>query len=334
MNGKKFGIGLTLALSLGLAVAQSGQATRDTLAAKVKEAGESPVVAGTDGWMFFVPELRYLTAGPFWGEDAAKVSKASAGAQDPLPAILDFKAQLDKKGISLLVVPVPAKAAIYADKLVGGPAPAAASRVDAAQAEFLKVLEKNGVKTLDLTPIYLDYRKSYPEQLLYCKTDTHWSGNGIAVAAKAIAARVKQQPWFADQPKLKLVPRLDTIKVSGDLAKLANAASPATETLKLTKVPVTANRQSPLLLLGDSHNLVYSVGGDMLAASSGFPENLALQLGLAPDVVGVMGSGATPARVNLLRRGDQLDGKKMVVWVFTAREFTEGQGWRKVPVIK
>jgi alginate O-acetyltransferase complex protein AlgJ len=34
--------------------------------------------------------------------------------------------------------------------------------------------------------------------------------------------------------------------------------------------------------------------------------------------------------------GDEayMAGKKVVVWCFTAREFTESQGWRKVPVIR
>jgi len=42
----------------------------------------------------------------------------------------------------------------------------------------------------------------------------------------------------------------------------------------------------------------------------------------------------TPARINLLRRGDNLAGKKLVIWCFTVREFTEGQGWKKVPVVR
>jgi alginate O-acetyltransferase complex protein AlgJ len=51
-------------------------------------------------------------------------------------------------------------------------------------------------------------------------------------------------------------------------------------------------------------------------------------------VVGVRGSGASPSRIALLRRGDGLAGKKAVIWLMTAREFTETQGWRLVPVVK
>ncbi|WP_158409181.1 alginate O-acetyltransferase AlgX-related protein [Fimbriimonas ginsengisoli] len=343
MNGKRFGLGVTLTLAVGMAFGQGAQGIRDALAAKAEQAGKANAlaVAGTDGWLFFVPELRYLTAGEFWGPNAAKVSHAtSAAAADPLPAILDFKAQCAKAGVDLLIVPVPAKAAIYSDMLVGGKAPNSSTRIDSAQAAFLAKLTASGIKTLDLTPIFQTYRKNHPSDLLYAKTDTHWSGNGIAVAADAIAAQIKGQPWYKGVAKSKFTPTLKTITVStGDLAGMISGAKPGPEKIRLTVVKkgsasVASDRKSPLVLLGDSHNLIFSTGGDMLAENAGFPENLALRIGFAPDVVAVMGSGATPARINLARRGDNLAGKKMIVWVFSSREFTEGQGWRKVPVVR
>ena len=74
----------------------------------------------------------------------------------------------------------------------------------------------------------------------------------------------------------------------------------------------------------------------MHAAGAGLPDQLAFELGLALDVVAVRGSGATPARVNLLRRAqtdpDYWSRKRLVVWCFAARELTESDGWRAVPV--
>jgi len=54
-------------------------------------------------------------------------------------------------------------------------------------------------------------------------------------------------------------------------------------------------------------------------------------------LIGTRGSGATSVRVSLYRRArkdpDYLAKKKMIVWCFAAREFTESdQGWDKVPV--
>jgi alginate O-acetyltransferase complex protein AlgJ len=54
------------------------------------------------------------------------------------------------------------------------------------------------------------------------------------------------------------------------------------------------------------------------------------------DVVGVRGSGATAARINLLRRAQRAPGywadKRLVLWCFAARELTESDGWRLVPI--
>jgi hypothetical protein len=66
---------------------------------------------------------------------------------------------------------------------------------------------------------------------------------------------------------------------------------------------------------------------------------LAVELGIVPDVIGTRGSGATPVRISLFRRGAKdpgfLDKKKIVIWCFAAREFTEAaQGWQKLPVAK
>ncbi len=102
--------------------------------------------------------------------------------------------------------------------------------------------------------------------------------------------------------------------------------------------PLEPDRASPVLLLGDSHSLIFHAGGDMPARGAGLPDQLALELGFPVDLVAVRGSGATPARATLLRlaRADPeyLAGKKLVVWCFGAREFTESTGWAKVPVVR
>jgi hypothetical protein len=98
--------------------------------------------------------------------------------------------------------------------------------------------------------------------------------------------------------------------------------------------PVPDWRGSPILLLGDSHNLVFHAGGDMHATGAGFADQLAFELGFPVDIVAVRGSGATPSRLNLMRRGDNLAGKKLVIWCLSVREYVESQGWKLVPVIR
>jgi alginate O-acetyltransferase complex protein AlgJ len=338
-------IGAVLALSIGAGAfgALRFADFKGDLAAKVEEANKAnaSVVSGQDGWLFFAPELRHLSVGAFWGDAAKSVSKATSPTKaDPLPAILDFNDQLKKAGIDLLVVPVPAKAAIYPEMIVPGATNSESARLDASDAEFIGVLKGSGVNVLDLVPAFLQYRKDHPDRPLYSKEDTHWSGYGLGVAADLVSEQVKKEPWYAGVAQTKFGGAPTVSKVTGDLVQYMTGAKPGPEDLVLFGIkddkggPVKFSRQSPLVLLGDSHNLVYSIGGDMLATSSGFPENVAAMVGFVPDVVGVMGSGATPARINLARRADNMAGKKMVIWCFSVREFTEGTGWSKVPVIK
>lgn len=320
---------LTLIAALAHAAIGFGDSRQEigAMAAKA-ESAKTTVVAGKGGWYFFGPELRHLSVGPFWGTSAAKVSRAPAASADPLAAILDFKAQCDKAGVELLLVPVPGKAAVYPGNLLGH---APTGPLDASDVQFFGVLRRSGVKVLDLAP---QFRRGGSNPT-FCKQDTHWSGTGVSIAADAIGAELKKKPWYAGVPKSNYSTKWGSVSSVGDLGGMASPKAGA-ESIRVSKVTGKTEpwRDSPVVLLGDSHNLIFSAGGDMISTGAGLPENLAAKLRFPVDLVAVRGSGATPARVNLARRRDNLKGKKIVVWCFTTREFTEGQGWRKVPVVR
>jgi len=316
-------------------------------AAKAAEAdkAESMTVRGKDGWLFFAGELRHLGAGRFWGETAAAASRATKPEDaDPLPAILDFKAQLDAAGIELLLVPVPPKAIAYPEMISDAVAPGADGlppRLDPFHQEFYNILRQNKIEVLDLVPP-LTAARSDKAGAVFCRHDTHWSGRACVIAAKLIAERVKDRPWLKEHKPLELAAEERTVTIAGDLWKALGDQTIPRETLPLRFIasagqPVQPDRASPIVLLGDSHTLVFHAGGDdMLATGAGLADQLAMELGLAVDVVGVRGSGATPARISFYRRSQAdkqyLDRKKLVIWCFSAREFTEAQGWRKVPI--
>ena len=334
-------VAFAAALALAAPVhADTAVAPSGAFAARVAEleSAKQAAVAGTDGWMFLTAELRHLSVGRFWGADAAAASRAPKPEwRDPLPAILDFRDQLKKAGIELLVVPVPPKAAVVRSAVPGADA-LPPDRLDGADAEFYAVLGAAGVEVLDLEPALAQAGAA-----TYCKTDSHWCGPGIDLAAAKIAERAKRAEWYAAVPKQKLAAATREVEIRGDLARMLSA-SPAPEKVSLrfvsragdpTAGPIAPDRASPVLLLGDSHTLVFHAGGDMHATGAGLPDQLARELGFAVDLVGVRGSGATPARINLARRAGALDGKRLVVWCFGARELTEAlQGWAKVPVVR
>ena len=309
------------------------------------EARGSTTVVGLDGWLFFGPELRHVSVGAFWGERARNTTRARRpDAADPLPAILDFHRQLDALGVELLVVPVPPKSVIYPEKVAAAPEiPMPAPRLDRDHQAFYALLRDDGVDLLDLTDRFLDDRY-HPEGALYCRQDTHWSGVGCVIAAQEIAAAVRGRPWYAELDTRRYPARWHTTTINGDLLRDLVEPRPREE-LRLRAIasdgesgpgPVATASDSPIVLLGDSHALVFHAGGDMHAVGAGLADQLAFELGFPMDLVAVRGSGATAARLNLLRRAqsdpDYWQRKRLVIWCFAAREFTESDGWRAVPI--
>ncbi len=303
-------------------------------------------VVGQDGWLFLSAELRHLGAGIFWGSRAAQVSQARRPQEaDPLPAILDFHAQLNKLGIELLIVPVPPKALIYPEQLPAGPLPmdGAPQRLDAEQQAFYSLLSAQGLRLLDLTPLFLANR-CQADGALYCRQDSHWSGKACVLAAQRIAEAVRALPGYSPTDGPAWTSAWHTLEISGDLwLSLPAAARPEKERIRVRRIsrldgaqPATTDQSSPFILLGDSHNLIFHAGADMQTSSAGLADQLALELGQAVDLVAVRGSGSTPARINLLRRAqknaDYWQPKRVVIWCFAAREFTTSDGWRKVPI--
>ncbi len=289
------------------------------------------VIEGNDDWLFLEPELRHLQVGPFWGAYAEAVGRASDPShRDPMPAILDFHKELEELGITLLVVPVPPKAFVYADYL---PADLREKVTDAHLQQFYQKLREAGVAVLDLTEILR--HPPDEERPTYCLTDTHWSGVGCVLAATAIAEKIS--PNIEGGVDVSFAYDWREIAISGDLQRMLAADDVQEETLPVRSIAGdTTTQESPVLVLGDSHTLVFHAGGDMHYRGAGLVDQLAYALGMPVDLIGVRGSGATPARINLFRRVRQnqnfWDEKRVVVWVFAAREFTESDGWRIVPV--
>ena len=96
---------------------------------------------------------------------------------------------------------------------------------------------------------------------------------------------------------------------------------------------------SPLLLLGDSHVLVFSDRKNFHCDGAGLFDHPSFEMGRALDLEGSAGGGLINSRVNLFRKAVADPGywkkKKVVVWVFAAREFTQTsdkQGFISIPI--
>jgi len=333
-----------------VSAADASEEFQKLAAAKAQEAlsRSETTVAGTDHWLFLAAELRHIGAGKFWGEAALKATRASnPDRADPLPAIVDFHRQLRQLDIELWIVPVPPKAVIYARKLgVEVPPVSAPTRLDSHHQVFYRALAAEGVTVIDFTEAFLAAQNTNGEPF-YCRTDSHWSTPALRLVAEKLASQIKTRDWYAALPKSTFMTETKEAWIVGDLIRTRSGQTNANETVSLSSVKksvtgpaaaVETSETSPVLLLGDSHNLIFHAGDDMHARGAGLPDQLAYELGFAVDLIAVRGSGATPARVSLLRKvrrdANYLRAKKVVVWCFAAREFTESDGWLKVPIVE
>lgn len=308
-------------------------------------AGEAEGIAvqgAAPDWLFLRTELAHLGA----GDPAAAETAASAEE-----AIVKYHQALQKLGVRLLLVPVPPKAAIYPEKFsaeaaVDGALPA----MDAVfrLAPFYDKLRAAGVEVLDLEPVFLEARKADDSVKYYCAQDSHWTPLACEMAAKRIVEQLGEQAWVTEAAALGgglvAAGETETLKFKGDLrvdgfegmadeeVAIRRAGQPTGDGIE----PVDGKfPESPVILVGDSHTRVFQAGGaDMHCKAAGLRDHLQALLGFGIDHHANNGSGADVARVSLLRATAKSpgywDNKKLLVWCFSAREFTQGK-WREVP---
>ncbi|MCK5806565.1 MAG: hypothetical protein KAI66_27290, partial [Lentisphaeria bacterium] len=302
-------------------------------------------VRGRNGWFFHSAELRQMALEQFWGEAALGIKPArKEKLADPLAAIVAYHEECKRQGIELILLPIPAKSVVYPEqlldpKLCEAPEP----RIDSAHQAFYGELRNAGVNVLDLAPLLLTHRADSAGPV-YCKQDTHFSPRACVLIAKQVAKHLEDKAWFGALNRRDYQSRAETITITGDLCREMGKDTPQKEELAIRRVgqdaemtPVEPDESSPVLLLSDSHGLVFHAGNEMHARGAGLPDQLAKELGFPVDLLAVMGSAARPARVSLYRRirrnPDYLKQKKVIIWCFTVREFTNSS-WGIIPLKK
>jgi hypothetical protein len=161
--------------------------------------GGAKAVSGRDGWLFYRPDVRCLVEGnrvdqarpdSRWVEPSAPTTQRESVVR----AIVQFRGQLQERGIELVVVPVPGKPSVYPDQLTeraGG----AGHDLPTPASELLRDLGQSGVAAVDLLSVFRQARQRAPLERLYLARDTHWTPTGARLAAEAVAARLRELGW-------------------------------------------------------------------------------------------------------------------------------------------
>jgi hypothetical protein len=309
-----------------------------TILTGILRAGSEQVYPGRDGWLFYRPDVDYVTGPPFL--DAGQLqqrAKDPAVQPEPVRAIVDFRNQLAARDIALIVMPLPVKPTVDGEWLSVG-----ASRREPLQnaslADFETRLEREGVRVFDPGPLLMERKAAANGAPLYLETDTHWLPETMEFVAQKLAALIGT-PDPDRSTRLTVLGR--EISGYGDILTMLKLAAAQTSyrPQKITIRQVLAGnaqwratQEAQLLLLGDSFCNIYSLESMGWGESAGFAEQLSRTMGGQPiDCILRNGDGAFATREILSRElasgRDRLAGKRLVVWEFAARELMFGN-WK------
>jgi alginate O-acetyltransferase complex protein AlgJ len=298
-------------------------------------AGNEQVYVGRDRWLFYRPDVDYITGPPFL-EPKVMTHRAHAAAvqPDPVKAIVDFRDQLAARGIDLIAVPIPMKPGVETNKLSARAEPNAVLQ-NASFDEFKTRLETAGVRVFDPGLVLASRKTTAGNAARYLETDTHWRPETMQFVAEYLAPYL-QMP--AKRSTLQIAQR--TVTGNGDIARMLKLPesdnSFPSESVRIVEVtaentPWHSSKDAEILLLGDSFSNIFSLGALGWGESAGFAEHLSRGLGRPLDSILRNSDGAFATREILSRelgRGrDRLAGKKLVVWEFAARELAFGD-WK------
>ncbi len=299
------------------------------------------VYPGRDGWLFYRPDVEYLT-GPGFLEAETLAARRQADPEiepDPLPALIEMRDALDTRGIALLVVPVPLKPTVYPDRYAAGASPTEGVQ-NASHATWMQRLDAEGIDVVDLTSDFRRRREA-DDAPLYLTGDTHWTPAGVALASDRLADHVEAlglawtgAPVTYSSTTLEVTNQGDTLA----LLRLPDAAAAQrTETATITQVqepdgqPWQPDPAAEVLLLGDSFANIYSLDALGWGTGAGLAEQLSLRLGRPLDALRQNDAGSYATRQMLAAERQQgrnrLAGKRLVIYQFASRELAIGD-WR------
>ncbi|MEE4167055.1 MAG: hypothetical protein V2I35_13720 [Desulfocapsaceae bacterium] len=308
--------------------------------------GNEQVVSGRNGQLFFRPAVDYLVGPPFLHKD--RLQQRLQGHEiweepvfpDPIQSIRTFAGQLALRDIDLVVVPVPVKAAVRPTPLllenVDGPL------VNRSWNSFVEQLENSGAQVFDIRELLHDFETASGSA--YLATDTHWSPAAVKLVAGRLAEFLEERYENLGGNDAYRFHRLEVSGI-GDLHRMLRLPEKwplfSGETVEIEQVLTATgafwqpDRNSPVLLLGDSYTNIYSSPGLAMGTGSGLAEHLSASLQRPVDLLARNDDGAFSSREMLateLRRGrDRLAGKRVVVWEFSERELAFGN-WKNTDI--
>lgn len=322
------------------------------LLARIRNDMNEQLYLGRRDWMFYRPSIDHLTGPGFLESGILRARETAEGVEsDPLAAIVEFRDRLAERGVELLVVPVPTKAGVYPEEYSNAYPVDEGGLQNISFAAYLERMAEHGIHVVDVLPDLLA-TKGEVSKPLYLATDSHWSPEGMGVAADTIANYVRTHDLISlSDPISFRVNEQTGLRGRGDLVRMLDRRDDETLFLDLrwrgriqaerTITPQklfypsgaawTEDESASVLVLGDSFSRIYSDSSLGWGRGMGLVEQLSYNLGVAMDGIRINDQGAYATRETLSRDiqagDDRLRGKKLVIWEFATRELSFGD-WR------
>jgi len=307
--------------------------------------GNEKVYPGKDSWLFYRPDMDYLIGPGFLDQkqldlrsEGGKVWEASI-QPDPIQAIIDFQAQLNSRGIQLILVPTPIKASLHPELFSSGPFHSPLQ--NRSWSDFLSQMKEAGIPVFDPAPVLHNYLKEHQSKV-YLKTDTHWRPEAMEAVAEKLAAFIHSNVSLSSDAS-DYIHQNTSLNNRGDIDVMLRIPEQkglyGKEEVKLHPVVTPADElwqattDAEVLLLGDSFSNIFSLSGMGWGEGAGFGEQLSYMLQRPVDLILQNDAGAFATREmlakELVRGRDRLSGKKVLIWQFAARELASGD-WKKI----
>jgi alginate O-acetyltransferase complex protein AlgJ len=239
---------------------------------------------------------------------------------------------LRARGIHLLVVPIPSKAAIYPELLERGYDPRRGPRVNSDHGKWIEQLRRGGADVFDPTELMWAHRYD-PQGYVFHPTDTHWTFRAMDMTAAVIAEKIR--PMLSDvAPARKFQTRVMRYDRPGDLFG-REGVIPAKESsggIHEDRVQlfddngvVICGNEAPVLVIGDSFAEFFASHG------SGLAQTIMRHLGADVQSAAVMGGRGDSMR-QMLNRPGILEKKRVVVFAFAIRQIVTADEWHPMRI--
>jgi hypothetical protein len=302
-------------------------------------AGNERAYPGRDGWLLYRPDVEYVT-GPGFLDPAQLRRRVAAAAEwdappqpDPRPALVRFHQDLQARGITLIVMPTPVKPGVHPEALSARVDPDAGVLQNRSYGALVEALRRDGVLVFDPSDVFASSTGD-PQYLL---TDTHWRPETMEAVAERLRTFISNHVELPDADRTGY--RVERLAVSnlGDTTRMLDLPERSTlyppEEVWLHRVlladgsPWRSTRGADVLLLGDSFSNIYSLESMGWGTSAGFAEQVSYALGRPLDRIVQNDEGAFATRAMLQADPARLQGTRVVIYQFAARELAFGD-WR------